>query len=57
MSYSKERYDEMKKRADETGIVFLTKWRKGLKNIKIAPIVLGEHKEVTASMVNIGGMK
>ena len=40
--FTKERYDEIKKRADEAGVEILTKWRKGLKNIKIAPIILSE---------------
>lgn len=41
-AYTKERYDQIKKRADDAGIKILTKWRKGLKNIKIEPIVLWE---------------
>ena len=40
--FTKERYDEIKKRADISGIIILTKWRKGLKNIKVEPIILWE---------------
>ena len=42
--FTKERYDEIKKRADEQGIKILTKWRKGLNNIRVEPIVLTEDK-------------
>ena len=41
-TFAKERYDVIVRRADKLGIKILTKWRKGLKNIRVAPIVLGE---------------
>ena len=42
---TKPQYDAMKKRADELGIKFYTKYRKGLKNIKVEPIILDVWKE------------
>ena len=42
---TKPQYDAMKKRADELGIKFHTKYRKGLKNIKVEPIILDVWKE------------
>ena len=41
-AFTKERYDEIVKNADELGIKILTKWRKGLINIRVAPIILDE---------------
>jgi len=38
--FTKEEYDQLVKRADRAGIKILTKWKKGLKNIKVEPIVL-----------------
>ena len=38
---TKERYELMKRRAEKHGIKFLTKYRKGIKTIKLEPIVLG----------------
>ncbi len=43
IAFTKERYDEIKERADASGIKILTKWRRGLKNIKVEPIVLREY--------------
>ena len=41
-SFTKERYDEIVKKADSFGIKIATRWRKGLKTIKTEPIVLSE---------------
>ena len=42
--FTRERYDEICKRAEELGIKIVTKYRKGLKNIRTGDIVLEENK-------------
>jgi len=43
-AFTRERYDEVCKKAEELGITILTKYRKGLKNIRVGDIVLDENK-------------
>jgi hypothetical protein len=45
MAFTKEEYDDIKKRANEQGIKILTKYRKNLVNIAVEPIVLWEGNE------------
>jgi len=40
--FTQERYNEICKRAEEMGITIITKYRKGLKNIRVGDIVLDE---------------
>jgi len=42
--FTQERYNEICKRAEEMGITIITKYRKGLKNIRVGDIVLEENK-------------
>ena len=42
--FTRERYDKICKRAEELGITIITKYRKGLKNIRVGDIVLEENK-------------
>ncbi len=44
--FTKERYDEIKTNAAKVGIKILTKWRKNLKNIRVAPVVLDEECDI-----------
>ena len=47
--FTRERYDEICKRAEELGITIITKYRKGLKNIRTGDIVLEENKPAYVS--------
>lgn len=40
--FTKERYEEIKARAEASGRQIVTRWRPGLKSIRFADIVLGE---------------
>ena len=51
---TKPQYDAMKKRADELGIKFHTKYRKGLKNIKTEDIILNDVFETIQSITKEG---
>ena len=51
---TKPQYDAMKKRADELGIKFYTKYRKGLKNIKTEDIILNDVFETIQSITKEG---
>ena len=47
-AFTRERYDEICKRAEELGITIITKYRKGLENIRTGDIVLDENPKATA---------
>ena len=38
--FTRERYDEICKHAEELGITIVSKYRKGMKNIRVGDIVL-----------------
>ncbi len=40
-AFSKRQFDVIKQRAERRGYKVVTKWRKGIKRITLAPIVLG----------------
>jgi len=40
--FTRERYDEICKRAESMGYVIITKWRKGIKNLRVGVIVKKE---------------
>lgn len=39
-AWTRERYEDVKARAEARGYVVVTRWRPGLKRIEFAPIVL-----------------
>ena len=43
-AFTREQYDRIIERSKKGGVKIITKYRKGLKNIKCEPIVLSEEK-------------
>lgn len=52
-AFTKERYDEIKRQAESMGIIILTKYRKGLKNIRVGDIVLDDNYTKTPVSKNV----
>ena len=42
MSFSREEFDRIKAAAEEHGYTVVSKWRPGLKNIRLGDVVLSE---------------